>query len=232
MKLERSARAFGLLLASAMQLAHAAEGPEQTEYPPPGGKGPVVVVLSGQTGTTHYRGIAKDIAALGYDAVLVDGKDILNSTGEGGANLTVVIEKALATPAALPGKVAVVGFSQGGGGALAHAVQREKTVAAIVAFYPATSWIKEPAAFGKRVRVPLLVLTGEKDNYKNCCLISSARALEAAAKAAGAPFELVSYPYADHGFVAPGSGYRTDDAEDAMARMKAFLARYLPPASR
>jgi predicted alpha/beta hydrolase len=49
----------------------------QEEIPPPSGKGRVVVVLSGATGSGNYRPIANRIAALGYDVVLFDSNAVI-----------------------------------------------------------------------------------------------------------------------------------------------------------
>ena len=97
-------------------------------------------MISGQSGTPNYRKYSAQIASLGYYTVLVDGKDILTRQQDGAQNLKTVIARAQASPNAVPGKVAVVGFSQGGGGALAHATGLPELVSTVVAYYPATSW--------------------------------------------------------------------------------------------
>jgi Mrp family chromosome partitioning ATPase len=51
----------------------------QQEFPPPQGKGRVVVVSSGMSGPAHYTQVASEIAALGYDVLLVDGNSEENS---------------------------------------------------------------------------------------------------------------------------------------------------------
>ena len=45
----------------------------QKEFPPPQGKGRVVVVSSGASGPEHYETVSRAIAQLGYDVVLFDG---------------------------------------------------------------------------------------------------------------------------------------------------------------
>ncbi|MGH8619939.1 MAG: hypothetical protein ACREUW_19795, partial [Burkholderiales bacterium] len=99
-----------------------ADGPPQEVFLPKAQKAPVVVVLSGQTGPAHYRRYAGQLADRGYYTVLIDGKDILTRQQDGAKNLRTVIAKAQAAANATPGKVAVIGFSQGGGGVLAQAV--------------------------------------------------------------------------------------------------------------
>ncbi|HWQ11139.1 MAG TPA: dienelactone hydrolase family protein, partial [Holophaga sp.] len=118
------------------------EGPAQTAYPPTSGKpGPVIIEISGHTGPTSYRPYATELAKLGYYTVLIDGKDILNPDHTGSANLRKAIKRAQHAPDAIPGKVAVIGFSQGGGGALYEAANLPDDVAMVVAYYPFTrSW--------------------------------------------------------------------------------------------
>ena len=58
---------FGVAIA----LAHA-----QEEFPPPQGKGRVVVVDSGHSGSLYYRPAARQLAQLGYDVVLLDANEI------------------------------------------------------------------------------------------------------------------------------------------------------------
>ena len=66
--------------------------PAQEEFPPPQGKGRLVVVASGAMGMPYYSGMAKQIAQLGYDAVLVDGNAM---EGTQGAGLKTAIEAAV-----------------------------------------------------------------------------------------------------------------------------------------
>src|SRR5688572_4552647 len=169
------------------------EGPAQIAYIPAKVPAPVVILLSGQTGPANYQSYAAEIAALGYYAVLLDGKDILTRTQDGRGNLQKAIARAQASPNALPGKAAVIGFSQGGGGALLHAASMPELVSLVVAYYPATSWSQNLAGVVKRFRVPMLVLAGERDTYNNCCLIEHMRVMETAARENALPFELVAY---------------------------------------
>src|SRR5664279_2466864 len=99
--------------------------PSQKEYEPTKGKGRVVVVVSGQTGPGNYAYIAKDFAEQGYYAVLVDGNDYWIKGGGGEALLKGVITRSQKSPHALPGKVAVVGFSLGGASSLTYATRMQ-----------------------------------------------------------------------------------------------------------
>ncbi len=212
------------------------DGPDQTAYVPEGGVGPVVIVISGQTGPNSYQKYASELAGLGYYSVLLTGKDILNAERTGDANLKKAIARAQGSPHALKGKVAVVGFSLGGGGALYNATPLADLVSMVVAYYPYTkTWATNMAWFTKRFRVPVLVMPGGKDRYMDCCVIESMRAMEAAAKQTGAKFELVEYPNANHGFNLkegahgePGGAYRSDDDSDAWQRTVDMLKRYQP----
>ncbi len=206
----------------------AQDGPPQEEFLPKGDKGPVVVVISGQSGTPNYRSYAGQVAGLGYYAVLIDGKDILTRQQDGAGNLRKVLARAQASPKGAPGKAMVIGFSQGGGGVLAHAVAMPELFMAAVVYYPATSWARSLSGVVGRMQLPILVLAGERDRYNNCCLIEHMREMDAAAKARGHPLELVVYPNADHGFNLTGPAYRPDDAADAWRRTMEMLAKHHP----
>jgi dienelactone hydrolase len=227
----RSAAVVRLLLAGAALLGATALPladdalPVQSEFGPAAGKGRVVVVVSGQTGPGSYEYFAKDLAAQGYDAVLVDGNDFWK-VGGGEALLRGVIERAQQSPHALPGKVAVVGFSLGGASTLSFAARMPDLVAAVVTYYPLTAYITDPADFVARLKVPVLLMAGVKDTYKNCCRIETARKLaEAARGTEGAvKLELVEYLSAEHGFtIKAGRSWRSGDAEDGFKRTLAHL---------
>jgi dienelactone hydrolase len=197
----------------------------------------VILVLSGQTGPTSYQSYAAELAKLGYYAVLLDGKDILNrSQWPEPTNLRKAIERAQRSPQAVPGKTAVIGFSLGGGGALLQAAALPDLVSLVVAYYPFTrEWKDKVTWFVKRFRVPVLVLAAGRDRYKECCVVETIRAMEAAGKGVGAQFELVVYPEADHGFNLqtgaqgePMRAYRPDDDRDAWRRTVEMLNRYQP----
>jgi pimeloyl-ACP methyl ester carboxylesterase len=211
------------------------EGIAQTAYSPEK-PGPVIIVISGQTGPDSYQFYAADLARLGYYSVLVAGKDILNPEHTGPANLTKTIERALQSPRAVKGKAAVIGFSLGGGGALYNAGNMPKLVSMVVAYYPATKpWANKIDSLVSHFQVPVLVLAAQRDHHKECCVIETAQAMEVAAKAKGLHFELVVYPEANHGFNLPigASGepmgaYREDYARDAWRRTVDMLKLYQP----
>jgi hypothetical protein len=214
----------GLGLAIAILCIGAHRAQAQSEYPPPSGKGPVVVVISGQSGAAHYESQAIKVAALGYDAILLDGNDLV---GTGGKALQAAIQKAQSSPHGIPGKVGVVGFSLGGGLALGYASHWPDLVSVIVVWYPATSTIKNLTGFTSTIKVPVLMFAGGQDHYKECCLIESAETLAEGAKAKGTPLEVVIYQAAKHDFVLAGPSFDASDTVDSWDKAEAKLKQYL-----
>lgn len=196
----------------------------QKEFPPPQGKGRIVVVASGASGPEHYETVSRAIAQLGYDVVLFDGNPM---EGTRGAALKTAIDKAQQVPHGLPGKVGLVGFSLGGGISLGYGTLWPDQVAVDIVWYPATSPFKDIPGFVSRIKVPVLMFAGESDKYKDCCLIGTARAMADAAAAAKAPFELITYPKTDHDFVDGGSHYNATSYKDAFDRTAAKLKEFL-----
>jgi dienelactone hydrolase len=170
--------------------------------------------------------LSEGLAAQGFDVVLVDGNDFWAKGVAGGTLLRGVIERAQASSNAAPGKVGVVGASLGGATALTYAARMPQTVGAVVVQYPLTSFIKDPADFVAKIKVPVLMLAGTFDTYKGCCLIETARKLQEAARSGGAPLELFEYPGADHGFSTDDSK-RRDVVADALRRTVEFLRQNL-----
>lgn len=212
------------------------EGIAQTAYSPEKGAGPVIIVISGQTGPNSYQAYAEELVKLGYYSVLVAGKDILNPELTGPANLRKTIERAMQSPSAIKGKAAVIGFSLGGGGALYNAANMPDLVSMVVAYYPYTkTWANKIDALASHLKVPVLVLAAQRDRYKECCIIETAQALETAVKAKGGQFDLVVYPDANHGFNLksgasgePMGAYRADDDSDAWRHTVEMLKHYHP----
>lgn len=230
----------GRLLAWVVVLLAATGAPAQSQVPsrevfaPPQGRGAVVVVVSGASGTAYYRDTASRLAALGYFAVLIDGTSIYKRYPpvgfDGAGALQSVLDEANAAPQAVPGKAALVGFSLGGAGVLVHGAPMKGRVSAVVAYYPAITPLgPDMSGLAARLQVPVLLIAGEQDRYTDCCLIESMRALAATSKAA--PVELVSYPSAGHGFNLEETqfAYVAQDAADAWTRATAYLRRLHPP---
>jgi dienelactone hydrolase len=235
---------FALLLLVAPQL-HAQtatpsrpEGPAQIVYAPPSGRGRVVVGISGASGINKYQFVGTELSKAGYYVVLLDGNEILNQDGKGGTRLSAAIRRAQNSPNASPGKVAVFGYSQGGGAAIFYATLMPRTVVGVIAYYPSTQLIRG-AAINEIVakwKVPVLIFAGGEDTYHNCCLIETARAIAAAGKAQNLSVTLVEYPHATHGFMdsssptstlPPAAGaYNSAAAQDAWKRTLATLHTY------
>ncbi|HUK31884.1 MAG TPA: dienelactone hydrolase family protein [Candidatus Acidoferrum sp.] len=194
----------------------------QQEFPPPQGKGRVVVLASGTSGPAHYTTIAREIAELGYDVVLFDGNQMAGTTGDG---VKTDIMEAQQMPHALPGKVALVGFSMGGGMYLYYATQWPDMVAGAVIFCPVNSFIHDVPGFASRLKVPVLMFAAAKDH--NCCLAELDNALAAASTAADKTFKLVVYADADHDFVKGEDRYNPKDYSDAFKRMADTLKEFL-----
>ena len=204
--------------------------PSQKEYEAPKGKGRVVVVVSGHSGPGNYAYVAKDLAEQGYYAVLVDGNDFPFIKRAGGeALLKGVITRSQQSPHALPGKVAVVGFSLGGASTLTYTTRMPELVSAVVVYYPATQHIWNPANFVSEIKVPTLMFAGGRDTYKNCCLIETARKLADAAKKSEGKvmLEVFEYPNAEHGFIIKSiKAWSPTDAADAFRRTLSHLRQY------
>jgi dienelactone hydrolase len=199
----------------------------QEEFPPPQGKGRVVLVSSGVSGVDHYKKISADIAKLGYDAVLVDGS---KEEGTHGAEVKADMAKALAMPHAIQGKVALVGFSAGGGEVMYYGTQWPDQVAVVIAWFPANSFIRDVPGFGNRLAVPLVVFAGGKDHYrKECCTADKAQALADAAKSANHMMDLTVYPDAEHDFNEGGTHYNPKASADAFQKTSDALMKYFPP---
>jgi len=191
---------------------------------------PVVILLPGADGPDLYRGEAERISRMGYLAVLLDHA-VSPVSRYGEQHVRDEIARALRSPNARAGKVVVIGFSQGGGQALAHATAMPDVVAAVIAYYPYVGFIGgEPAmkSFASHFAVPVLTLAGDADRFLSCCVPEAQRALEQAARGQGKQYELVLYPGAQHQFNVPGAWYAAAAAADATRRADAMLKRYLP----
>jgi dienelactone hydrolase len=196
----------------------------QQEFPPPQGKGRVVVVASGMSGPEHYTTVSREIAELGYDVVLFDGNTMEGTHGDG---VKAAILQAQQMPHALPGKVVMVGFSLGGGMDLYYGSQWADLVIGGVLWYPANGFIQDVPGWAGRLQVPLLVFAGDRDHFRNnCCTADKDRTLSDAAKSADRRFELITYPDADHDFVKDGAHYNPRDYDDAFRHMAERLKVY------
>jgi len=211
---------FASLAASLLAAVLCAPCGSPQEIAPPQGKGHVVVFVSGIVGPKHDKALSEAIAALGYDVYVCDGRQIAKMPG---GNLRAAIQAAQQSRHALPGKVALIGVSLGGGFALALGSEWSDVVLTDIVWYPATGFAVRLPGFTRRISVPVLMFAGESDHFENCCLIQTARAIEASAKAGNVPFDLVTYPGADHDFIKGGIHYNPAAYEDALSRTAARL---------
>ena len=130
--------------------------------------------------------------------------------------------------------MALVGLSLGGAGALLHGAPLKDQVSAIVAFYPAlTRLASDMRPLAASVNFPVLVLAGEKDMNNGCCMIESAKALDAAPKTVHRALSCIRTP-------ATGSTCTMIRDSSTEKRMPptlgqrgrlAFLKRFHPPRS-
>jgi len=214
-----------ILLGCIRQACAADQTPWQQEFNPVNGKGRTVVVITGDSGPASYSYYASDLAAQGYYAVLVNGTDFfgkgLSRNNIGLDRLKAVIARAQQSPHAIPGKVAVIGFSLGGGACLTYAARMPDTISAVVTYYPETIFISDPSNFASKIIVPTLIFAGVLDTYKDCCLIERARKLAGA----GANIRLVEYRDAGHAFAIKRfpKSWRENDAADAFRKTLDYL---------
>ncbi|HMM54364.1 MAG TPA: alpha/beta fold hydrolase [Candidatus Desulfobacillus sp.] len=205
----------------------AQDAPPQQVFASGTGGGPVVVMLSGRTGAQAYAPSAQKIADAGFNVVLVDANELYGKdTRKVWTLLRGIITRAQANR---PGKVGVVGYSLGGGLALAYAARMPDLVATVVLAYPATSFVKDPADFIAKTKVPVHIHAGVDDSFENCCLIGTARQLAQAAAASPPPIlTLTEYPGVGHGFNLPtASAKELSAGEEAMNRTIAQLKQAL-----
>jgi carboxymethylenebutenolidase len=115
------------------------------------------------------------------------------------------------------GKIAVMGFSNGGILAVTAAAS-DRRVDALVVYYGALP----PAANAALDRLPpVLAFHGDADRI---IPLTFGEALVAKARALGTPAELIVYPGAGHGFDADEASVQ---AQDAMGRALAFLKNHI-----
>jgi hypothetical protein len=95
-----------------------AQGLKGEIFPPASGKGAIVIVVSGASGTPLFRDFSSKLAGLGYYTVLINGRGVIIDP-PGAGNLRAAIAESQSAAQAIPGKVALVGLSLGGGGCAA-----------------------------------------------------------------------------------------------------------------
>jgi carboxymethylenebutenolidase len=115
------------------------------------------------------------------------------------------------------GKVALVGFSNGGILATGAAALDPKISAAVI-YYGTPPW---PLRAPVKHYPPLLILHGDADAIIS---VSAGKDLAREAEALGAPVDLVIYPGEAHGF---GSNITAKNGADALSRTVTFLQKQL-----
>lgn len=227
------------------------------ENPP--GPCPAVVIVHGSTGIdargAFYRG---PLLSAGMAVFEVDFKTGIFTTPTDRPHMDVFVPMAFAAlkelrklPAIDPDRIAIMGFSMGGGITLRTAMESnrkawmgsEKGFAAHAAFYPvAKPFIPELESSGSKLTgAPMIVFYGTADVYGDGAAIPQLKAL--LQKKFGFDLATVEYPGASHAFNlnAPpmsyadpaakgGRGYTAWDAaaaNDSLTRVVAFLRQAL-----
>src|ERR1700754_3148982 len=239
---------------------------------------PAVVLMHGCSGLLNprgaifpiYRAWMRALFAKGYDVLTVDsaasrgfgqtctaGPDRITMWRDRPKDAYAALGYLQAQPSVQADRIALMGWSQGGGVALLtindKSIGRPPALShdfkAAVSFYPGACsetyqskpWTAvEPQ--GWTTQMPLLVLFGEADVWTP---LKPCEAFLSAAKARGNPIELKTYAHAVHAFDAPGlprtelPQYRTPDGripvigtdenarKDALVRVPAYLAEKL-----
>jgi dienelactone hydrolase len=203
------------------------------------GKRPGVLVVHEWWGLNeHARNQARRLAEAGYVAFALDmyGKGKVATHPEDAkafsaeatkdpATVKARFEAALAElkrqPQVDPEKIAVFGYCMGGGIALEMA-RAGADLDAVAAFHAPLAPKGEPAGKG-RVKPRILVATGAADPFVPGAQVE---AFEREMKAAGARYEVISYPGAKHAFTNPEAGKHGMEAlgYDAAADQKSWAA--------
>jgi dienelactone hydrolase len=237
-------------------------------YRPAGpGPFPALVLLHGCSGmltsqrylTTSYRNWAEILAARGYVALLVDSFNPRGHWSICDQQKRAILERRERVEDAYAalrwlneqafvgrGRIGLLGWSNGGTGTL-HSIDESRDYRGFrgaVAFYPGCRTISRSDP-PYRPYAPLLVLSGEADDWTPA---APCVAVAEAAKARGAPMEIVTYPGAHHSFdrinmpvryrptvrnlnnpdrLGATVGEHPEAREDAIRRTVAFFARTL-----
>jgi dienelactone hydrolase len=239
---------------------------------------PAVVLMHGCSGLlndkgrifANYRAWMRALFAKGYDVLTVDsatsrgfgqtctaGPDRITMYRDRPSDAYAALGYLQAQPWVQADRIALMGWSQGGGIALLSISDKSigrpaglsHDFSAAVAFYPGacserlqSKPFTEVEPQGWTTRIPLLVLFGAADTWT---LLAPCEEFIANAKARGNPVELKSYPAAVHGFDAPNQprkelpAYRNGDRPvpvigtdpearaDAFPRVLSYLERLL-----
>jgi carboxymethylenebutenolidase len=208
---------------------------------PTSGNGPGVIVIQEWWGLIdQVKGTADMFAREGFNALAPDfyhGKSAPIGEPDKAGKLMMELDidraakdargaaKYLAShPSTSSKKVGVIGFCMGGMLALVTGTVAPDVVGAVVDCYGVPPQKKPNYAAMKGT--PVLGIFAGKDESMG---LKALRDLEPDLKAAGAPFEKVMYPNADHAFLNEQrtDAYRPDDAKDAWPKIISFLKTHL-----
>jgi len=207
---------------------------------PASGRGPGVIVIQEWWGLIpHVKGVADMFARDGFNAFAPDfyhGKAAQIGEPDKAQKLMMElsIEQAakdargaaqfLAShPNTSSRKIGVIGFCMGGMLALLTGTVASDVVGAVVDCYGVPP--QQKPDYSKLKGIPVLGIFGGKDEH----VTRAVPGLEAELKAAGAQFEKIVYPNADHAFLNEqrADAYRPDDAKDAWPKIISFLKQHL-----
>ena len=207
---------------------------------PPSGKGSGVIVIQEWWGLIpHVKGVADMFAREGFNALAPDfyhgeaaqigepdkaQKLMMELNIEQAAKDARGAAQFLAShPDTSSKKIGVIGFCMGGMLALMTGTVASDVVGAVVDCYGVPP--QQKPDYAKLKGVPVLGIFGGKDEH----VMHAVPGLEGELKAAGAPFQKIVYPNADHAFLNEQrpDAYRPDDAKDAWPKIISFLKQHL-----
>ncbi len=198
---------------------------------------PALIVIQEWWGLNdHIRAMAREFAAAGHTALAVDLYEGKTASDPGQAQ--ALMQAASAAPDRLldnlrqahryltqtlgATRVGVVGWCFGGGWSLQTALALGDAIDAAVVYYGRVE--TDPAKIAA-LRAPVVGHFGTLDEGTT---LESARAFEAAARAAGKDVTIHAYEGADHAFANPtGTRYQPEPARLAWERTLEFFARHL-----
>lgn len=211
------------------------------------GKRPGVLVVHEWWGLNDYaRKRANMLAELGYTAIAVDmygngrqathpdeatkfSSELMKNFDVAKARFMAALNLLKRQPTVDPGRIAAIGYCFGGGVVL-NMARQGGPLKGVVSFHGNLTPV-EPATPGS-VKAKILVLQGGADKLVPP---EQVRAFEKEMGAAGADFQVITYPGAKHSFTNPEAdsyakkynlplGYSPDADKESWAAMKKFLA--------
>ncbi|MDB5570167.1 MAG: dienelactone hydrolase [Hyphomicrobiales bacterium] len=211
------------------------------------GKRPGVLIFSQWTGISdHERGVARDLAKLGYVAMVADvyGKGVNpKAPKESGvemgkymsdrpllrARAKAGLDRLVAEANVDASKLAAIGYCFGGAGVL-ELGRQGADVKAIVSLHGSLS--NPTPEDARNIKAKVLVLHGADDP---AVPLKDVEAFKAEMKAAGTDLQFVAYSQTVHSFTMPsagndnakGSAYNERSAKRAWASMQSFLKETL-----